>query len=345
MNVRAVGIAVLLGGLVGSAHAQGRTINVDAWQSGSSIQVNVGDTLVLRLPRQNTAHAWQITNAPDALQTMTREFAGDQALIRFRAVRSGGGRLSLVTRVSNDWNSAQDSFELQVTVRPNGGGGGGGTSGDRVTVTYGDNGGRVTLARGQTLEVKLPVQSGTGYRWYQNRVDPTILASLGSSTSQDGGIGGRMVQVFRYRAQRSGTSPLVFTLVSPGGSGNSDSWSIQARVGGGDPAHVKTVTDQDNRARIRLSAGDTLVVRLSTTAGTGYAWQLAAYPPNLLQVTRGPVFEPNNPGRPGGTGTTVTVFRVIGSGDGTVRLLYLRPWEGGDVAQKFEVSISTWAGG
>lgn len=76
--------------------------------------------------------------------------------------------------------------------------------------------GVVHLARGQALEIRLPLNAGTGYAWRLDREAPLAVLSGGSShdTATDR-PGGPIATVFTYRGAGRGEARLAFTLKRP----------------------------------------------------------------------------------------------------------------------------------
>jgi inhibitor of cysteine peptidase len=85
-------------------------------------------------------------------------------------------------------------------------------------------------------------------------------------------------------------------------------------------------TSADNGKSARLVAGQTMVVRLPATPGTGYGWEVSARLPFLALLESD--FE-GGQGIPGGSGEQVFRFRVEAVGEGRLVLEYVRPWEKG----------------
>ena len=76
--------------------------------------------------------------------------------------------------------------------------------------------GPITLARGQGLEIALPLNSGTGYAWRLDAEASTLVLSGGSSQMTDAKMPGAPVQtLYRYQAVGSGRTDLAFTLKQP----------------------------------------------------------------------------------------------------------------------------------
>ncbi|CAN5235592.1 hypothetical protein BH10PSE3_BH10PSE3_37920 [soil metagenome] len=76
--------------------------------------------------------------------------------------------------------------------------------------------GPITLARGQGLEIALPLNSGTGYAWRLDEEASTLILSGGSSQMTDAKMPGAPVQtLYRYQAVGAGKTDLAFTLKQP----------------------------------------------------------------------------------------------------------------------------------
>ena len=85
------------------------------------------------------------------------------------------------------------------------------TLGDR------DNGREISVAKGDTLIIKLGSQPGTGYGWRIAKNDVKLLKFLGESAESpdNGREGGTELQVFRFKAQSSGSNLLELHYARP----------------------------------------------------------------------------------------------------------------------------------
>ncbi|SFJ28661.1 inhibitor of cysteine peptidase [Caulobacter sp. UNC279MFTsu5.1] len=80
------------------------------------------------------------------------------------------------------------------------------------------DGGPVGLARGQTLEVRLGSNAGTGYAWRLDREASPLVLSGGSSqdvAASPGLPGGRLTTVYTYQGAGRGRAELAFTFKRP----------------------------------------------------------------------------------------------------------------------------------
>jgi len=78
---------------------------------------------------------------------------------------------------------------------------------------------------------------------------------------------------------------------------------------------------------VDLAVGDELDVRVGSTPGTGYAWNVAMNDEAVLQPVGKPVDEKSQDVRPGAPGSRLFRFRAARSGTASLGLVYERPWE------------------
>lgn len=77
----------------------------------------------------------------------------------------------------------------------------------------------------------------------------------------------------------------------------------------------RTITDSDDWIDIEMNIGDTLTVVLNDDPNDGYDWTVGRYDDDILERISGPSAIPSN-------GTSVTRFRVTGSGTTDLLLRY-----------------------
>lgn len=81
-----------------------------------------------------------------------------------------------------------------------------------LTVTDADAG-PIELARGQKLEIALPLNAGTGYGWRLDREAPAWILADGSSRTTDAKRpGGPVTTVYSFQAAGRGKAALSFTF-------------------------------------------------------------------------------------------------------------------------------------
>ena len=75
--------------------------------------------------------------------------------------------------------------------------------------------GPVELARGQALEIALPLNAGTGYGWRLDQEASPILGGGSSRVTDTDRPGGPVTTIFHYQALARGETTLSFTLKRP----------------------------------------------------------------------------------------------------------------------------------
>jgi len=86
-----------------------------------------------------------------------------------------------------------------------------------VTITDAQNSKIISIARGDTLIVRLPINSGTGYVWEVTSIDLDKLNMIGKAAIEKGGSmpGAPETQVFRFQGIESGSGVLEMDLLRP----------------------------------------------------------------------------------------------------------------------------------
>jgi predicted secreted protein len=80
-----------------------------------------------------------------------------------------------------------------------------------------DDGKTLDIASGATVTFKLASNAGTGYVWMPTGVDPTVIAQVGDRTTEvESSVpGAPKVDVYRFAAQRAGTTAVEMDLQRP----------------------------------------------------------------------------------------------------------------------------------
>jgi predicted secreted protein len=95
----------------------------------------------------------------------------------------------------------------------------------------------------------------------------------------------------------------------------------------------RTITDRDDWIDIEMNIGDTLTVVLNDDSNDGYDWTVGRYDDDILQLVSGPRANPSS-------GTSVTRFRVTGTGTSDLLLRYNDASGGGDSdVMAFQVTV------
>jgi inhibitor of cysteine peptidase len=325
-------------------------VSVDASRVGGTISLRVGDTLEIQLKADaGGAYVWRVAeNDPALLQPLGRVATPGYQTLRFRAVGAGGGRLSLLYQdPTKPGVRALDTFQALVVVDR-------GSQAKKVVVRDADSGGQVTLDLGDTLVVHLTTDAAAGFSWAVAQNNPFVLRPVSSQRApQANGTpsGGPTDQGFHFKAVGLGGETLILTYRRPmsGGPGAVGASMFVLNVlvlpnGAVTPpgnAGAMMLWDGDNGRRVPVRVGATITVRLNSNPTTGYSWNLAdAGIPPILQLLGTPRVERPAGLPPGAPGTQVYRFKVVSAGQGTLRLLYQRPWEKSiQAARKWEVTV------
>jgi inhibitor of cysteine peptidase len=332
------------------ARAQGQAVSVDGSRVGGSISLRVGDTLEIKLKADaGGAYVWRVAeNDPALLQPLGRVTAPGYQTLRFRAVGAGGGRLSLLYQdLTKPGVRALDTYQAVVVVDQ-------GPQGKKVVVRDADSGSQVTIDLGDTLVVRLTTDAGAGFSWAVAQNNPFVLRPVSSHRAPPANgtpSGGSTEQGFHFKAVGLGGETLILTYRRPMGGGSSTFGAsmfvlnvlVLPNGAATLPGNVGAVTlwDNDNGRRVPVRVGATITVRLNSNPTTGYSWNLPdGGAPSILQLLGTPRVE-RPAGQPlGAPGTQVYRFKVVSAGQGTLRLLYQRPWEKGiQAARKWEAAL------
>jgi len=101
------------------------------------------------------------------------------------------------------------------------------------------------------------------------------------------------------------------------------------------------ITDADNGQQINVKTGDVVTVTLASNPTTGYSWQVMEFDNSILIQDGEPDYKqsPGAEGLVGAGGTETFRFKVIGNGETTLSLGYMRPWESVPPIQTFTINI------
>ncbi len=107
------------------------------------------------------------------------------------------------------------------------------------------------------------------------------------------------------------------------------------------PPQTVDISDPQDGGKLMVFVGDTVEVRLHSTPGTGYSWQVIQVDKNVLSQRKAPVFVPPPQNFPGAQGHLVFDFLAATPGVSTLQLAYARPWEKGTApARTFTIDVT-----
>ncbi|SNR68292.1 protease inhibitor I42 family protein [Hymenobacter mucosus] len=201
---------------------------------------------------------------------------------------------------------------------------------DIVTLNANDNGKQVQLNVGDQLTILLPTISPRfGWRLtqtYPGQLTPTITNILPGVNS---GVPGAPA-TFEIHFQAIGTGGLDLTLVSaqPGTGYASLGGFFRVFITIDKPGVAKNVniTEYGNRSRVKVNQGDQLAIRLDTTVGSQYMWEVMPIANQVVQlVTAAPTSSLKKPKKKAKVGSDEDVtfqFKALNPGKTTLRFLY-----------------------
>jgi len=182
-SILTVAIAVAVVATAGGS-VFARTVTLGKETNDGSVRLNIGDTLLVRLPSNpSTGYSWFVgQNNPQVLRFAGQVTERGAQVLTFRAVSSGGVGLTLSYRKPSMLGAdAADRYRLLVTV-----GRAGGTA-RTVTIDESFNNGRAEVRSGDTLAVRLASNAGAGFRWSLAERS-TLVRLIGERTEPGTGV-------------------------------------------------------------------------------------------------------------------------------------------------------------
>jgi predicted secreted protein len=86
-----------------------------------------------------------------------------------------------------------------------------------IMVTKEQSGREIALKVGDILLIELPAKGGTGYSWAAEKTFPPCLKLVDQTTRQltEGRVGGPVMQVWRFKAERPGACEIDMAYFRP----------------------------------------------------------------------------------------------------------------------------------
>ena len=100
------------------------------------------------------------------------------------------------------------------------------------------------------------------------------------------------------------------------------------------------LTEADNGKRISATTADVIALTLESNPTTGYSWQVMEINNTVLVQDGEPEYKSDGQNIPGAGGTETFHFKTIGTGEATLVLGYMRPWESVPPIETFYVQIT-----
>ena len=101
------------------------------------------------------------------------------------------------------------------------------------------------------------------------------------------------------------------------------------------------VTDANNGEQVTIKSGEIVTVTLVSNPTTGYSWQVMEIDNAILVQDGDPEYEqsPGSEGLVGSGGTETFRFKAVGTGETTLNLGYMRPWESVQPIETFVIQV------
>ncbi|GEM_PF-693423 len=258
-----------------------------------------------------TGYTWQTTQSPDekVVQLTNSYFvepssdmmgAPGEDVWQFRAV--GAGSTTMVLEYAQAWDTETPPAKRYTLT---------------FTVTQADNeiNQSFKVEAGQTFELTLDTNPSAGYAWnITQQPDAKILKLVSSNVTGGGNPGAAQQQVWKFEGVGAGNTSFVLEYKGPGANApveRKDTVKVTVTAAPTPPpTPPKTYTDPSQP--ITVGRGETFILQVKGTAGTGYEWRLAEeINTSMLKFMGSDTKAPSEVG-----GETVTEFTFEGLGPG-----------------------------
>jgi len=101
------------------------------------------------------------------------------------------------------------------------------------------------------------------------------------------------------------------------------------------------ITDADNGQQLTVKSGDVVTLTLVSNPTTGYSWQVMEIDNSILIQDGEPEYKQSSgsEGLVGAGGAETFRFKVIGNGETTLSMGYMRPWESVPPIETYSISV------
>ena len=237
--------------------------------TAETAQIRTGDTLqvVIKHASSQGKASWRLASStapvrlvggqkysPSAGGTMTMDFVG---------TGTGTGTLVLVNRPSGD--PPLQTYALPVYVKP---------VAQPITIQVNMHDGNETFkaTAGDTVQLTLPAQPSTGYKWVIEKPQPNVLKQVGkpqfTPNSETMGAKGKMLWTFSVVG--AGRAPVRLLLEGPnaGSTGPAKDFEFTVRAKPGFKPEVVQAVDSYPSPTVFVKPGDQIRITLDARAGT-----------------------------------------------------------------------------
>ena len=123
-------------------------------------------------------------------------------------------------------------------------------------------------------------------------------------------------------------------------SGDSAIWGNPVIVGTGTPDGV-SLTGADNGKQVIVNSSDKIILTLESNPTTGYGWQVIEIDNAILVLEGDPEYKqsPGTEGLTGAGGTETFRLKAVSTGETTLGLGYMHPWESVPPIETFSIQV------
>ncbi|TGE23340.1 protease inhibitor I42 family protein [Hymenobacter metallicola] len=198
-----------------------------------------------------------------------------------------------------------------------------------TTLTATDNGKQIQLSVGERLIVRLPTVSPR-YGWRLAQSYPGMLTVVSSNTLpglSSGVPGAPATHEIHLQVVGPGGFDLAFVSAVPGAGYSPLGNFFHVYVTINQPGVAKNVniTEYGNHSQVTVNKGDQLLIKLGSTVGSEYAWEVMPIESNVLKLTSQQQEDgkkSKKKPKPGSAQDILFQFQALNPGKTTVRFLY-----------------------
>jgi predicted secreted protein len=253
---------------VGKGHVP-QTLKAGEDYTAETAQIRTGDTLVVAITHASDQGkaSWQVASstAPVQLTGSSRFSSANDGTVtmRFKGTGTGTGTLVLVNRPQGD--PPLQTYALPVYVKST-------QQPITVQVNHHDPNETFPVKVGDTVQLSLPAQPSTGYKWVIKKPDPAQLKQVGkpkfSPNNDTMGAKGKMLWTFSSVGVGKVTVMAALEGPQAGSTGPAKQFQFAVVAKPGFKPKTITAVDAYPAPTVNLVPGDSVAVQLAAKAGT-----------------------------------------------------------------------------
>ena len=231
-------------------------------------QIRSGDTLqvVIKHASSQGKASWQMASSTAPLRSVGGQkyspSAGGTMTMDFVGTGTGTGTLVLVNRPSG--NPPLQTYALPVYVKPV-------TQPITIQVNMHDANETFTTTAGDTVQLTLPAQPSTGYKWVIEKPQANVLKQVGKPrfTPNSETIGAKGKMLWTYSVVGAGTVQMRALLEGPnaGSTGPAKEFDFTVKAKPGFKPKVVEAVDSYPAPTVYVKPGDQIKITLDAKAG------------------------------------------------------------------------------